>query len=108
MKELENRGKDLNGVEVTQQVEKQKRLIGRVIPCRGHKVFEVNPETLEVNEASLGKPYIQLVKRKLPSGAFVDESISRTPLAMKEGFDYVTALNKKNALKTHLRKTKLK
>ena len=108
MKELESKAKDINGTEISQQVEKQKRLIGRVYPCRGHKVFEVNPKTLEVSEASLGKPYIQMVERRLPSGKFVDEPVSRTPLEMKEGFDYVTALNKKNALKTHLKKTKLK
>ena len=108
MKELENKSKDLKGTEISVQVEKQKRLLARVQPHRGHKVFEINPKTLEVREAKTGKPYAQLVKRKLPSGGYEEKTVSRTPLEMREGYDYVTALNKRNALKTHLRKIKIK
>lgn len=106
MKELESKAKDVKGTEVSIQIEKQKRLLARIRPHKGHKVFEIDPKTLEVNEAKTGKPYVDLIKRKLPSGKYEDKTVVRTPLEMREGYDYVTALNKKNALKIHLRKIK--
>lgn len=68
------------------QVEKKTVLIGSTFLTPGHRCFEINTKTLKVEEAQY--------EREVHFNA-----ADRRKIITKEGYAYVTALNKKNALK---------
>jgi len=93
MKEIELLGKDKLQVEEVVPVKSQKKYLGSVTPKRGHKCFEYNLKTKEISLAVFKQ-----------SDAFfpTDENSKadgRHIIVRNEGCAYVTALNKKNALK---------
>lgn len=93
MKEIESHLKDKMQVEEVVPVRSEKKFIGSVVPKRGHKCFEYNLKTGEVLEAEFESKdaFFPVEGEKEING--------RKTIVRKEGCAYVTALNKKNAIK---------
>ena len=96
MKELETHSGigDIEIVnEVKKQQEKQLKFIGQQRPHSGHKCFEINLSTGEINLAEFKEEAISFedARNGIISG--------KRKVIVKEGCVYVTALNKKNAIK---------
>lgn len=68
------------------QIEKKTVFIGSLRLVPGHRVFQINTKTLEVCEAE----YETKIHYNSPN---------KRKIITKEGFQYIMALNKKNALK---------
>lgn len=87
MKELEFKQKNKLEVTINQKKQIEKRFIGDVIPHNGHKIWKINKETLKVEEA------------KYTNTTYNISGENKKEIIVVEGFEYVSALNKKNALK---------
>jgi hypothetical protein len=77
-------------VVVEQQAEKDQRkektLLGTIFPHKGHTLYKLDLETEEVSLAKYSSDYN------------VDQTIPKKVI-VEEGYYYVSALNKENALK---------
>lgn len=95
MKEFEKPLDLKDDIEVVakKQQEKQYKLIGRMRPQPGQKVFEINCTTGECKEAKFVTSAVNFV-----SAANGDNS-PRKKIITNENCMYIVALNKKNALK---------
>lgn len=96
MKELETQSGigDIEIVnEVKKEIEKQLKYVGHVRPHSGHKCFEINLKTGEANLAEFKEEAISFedAKNGIVSG--------KKKIIIKEDCVYITALNKKNAIK---------
>lgn len=82
------------------EIEKQKKLFSSFTKHNGHKVWEINCTTGEVNEAEYDKEYIVFVPTMcLLTGAITGStSKKRRDIIAKENCAYIPSLNKKNAL----------
>lgn len=89
MKELEVKQKDKLEISVQQKKQIEKKLIGDIVPNNGHKIWKINEETMEVEEA------------KYLNNAFIVGTENKKEILITTGFFYVSALNKKNALKLY-------
>jgi len=89
MKELELKEKIDVSVKKQKQVEHQ--LIGKIIPHENHSMWEINNETHEVKKAQYSNTTYQAFAK------------NQKEIIVKKGFSYVSALNKKNALKQFLK-----
>lgn len=89
--------KDTIKVVGEKEVEKKLKLLGSIRPKKGHTLFEINLKTLEMREA---ETEIQPVVFREGQSKFVP---LRKKVVVKVGHTYISALNKKNALK-HLAK----
>jgi len=90
MKELELKNNKTNiELSVEQRKQVQYQFIGDVVPHEGHKIWEINTETLEIEEAKFSNTTYQMFGE------------NRKEIIVKKGFSYVAALNKKNALKKY-------
>jgi predicted nuclease with TOPRIM domain len=87
MKEIEIKQKDQLEISIKQKKQIEKKLVGDIIPHNGHKIWKINKETLEIEEA-----------KYLNTAFFIGEENKKEILVI-DGFEYVSALNKKNALK---------
>lgn len=87
MKEIEVKQKDQLEVTIKQKKQVEKKLIGDIVPYNGHKIWKINKETLEIEEC-----------KYLNTAYYISENNNKEVL-VTDGFDYVSALNKKNALK---------
>jgi len=87
MKEIELNQKDQLEVTIKQKKQVEKKLIGDIVPHNGHKIWKINKETLEVEEA------------KYLNTAFYVGKENKKEILVTDGFEYISALNKKNALK---------
>lgn len=87
MKEIEVKQKDQLEVTIKQKKQVEKKLIGDIVPHNGHKVWKINKETLEIEEA------------KYLNTAYYYSEVNKKEILVTDGFQYVSALNKKNALK---------
>jgi hypothetical protein len=87
MKEIEIKQKDQLEISIKQKKQVEKKFIGDIIPHNGHKVWKINKETLEIEEA------------KYLNTAFYIGKENKKEILVTDGFEYVSALNKKNALK---------
>lgn len=87
MKDLEFKQKNKLEVTINQKKQIEKRFIGDVIPYNGHKIWKINKETLKVEEA------------KYTNTTYNISGENKKEIIVIEGFEYVSALNKKNALK---------
>lgn len=87
MKEIEIKQKDKLEISIKQKKQVEKKLIGDIIPYNGHKIWKINKETLEIEEA------------KYLNTAFYIDKENKKEILVADGFEYVSALNKKNALK---------
>jgi len=96
MKELETQSGigDIEIVnEVKKQQEKQLKFVGQQRPYSGHKCFEVNLSTGEINLAEFKEEAISFedAKNGIISG--------KKKVIIKDNCVYITALNKKNVIK---------
>ena len=89
MKELEVKPKDKLEISIQQKKQIEKKLIGDIVPNNGHKIWKINEETMEVEEA------------KYLNNAFIIGTENKKEILITNGFFYVSALNKKNALKLY-------
>lgn len=89
MKELELNPKHKTEVSVKQKKQVEHELIGKIIPHEGHKIWQINKQTLEIEEA------------KYSNATYVLGGENKKEIITKDGYAYVSALNKKNALKKY-------
>lgn len=91
MKELELEAKQKDKLEISIQQKRQieKKLIGDIVPNNGHKIWKICEETMGVEEA------------KYQNNAFIVGTENKKEILVTNGFFYVSALNKKNALKLY-------
>jgi len=98
MKELEQI--DKISVEVVKPIKKEKELLGTLRPQKGHKCFEINTLTNEVKEAEYSTNETAYLLNPDISVKSMSGYIKRV-LNTKSDCVYITALNKKNALKKY-------
>ena len=89
MKEFEGvfQEKDKMELSIQKKQQKEKELVGKIIPHAGHKVYEINDETLEIKLAEFElKTFI------------IGGNHNNPEIIIRSGYSYVSALNKSNAL----------
>lgn len=74
--------------------EPETKFLGSVSPNRGHRLFQLNTETGEVTEAHVEGKFIEM-----PDG----RKEVRKQVFIREKYLYISALNKKNAIKRFAR-----
>lgn len=90
MKEIKLKEHNTNiEVSVKQQKKVEYQFIGDIVPNEGHKIWQINKETLEVDEAKFTNTTYQMFGE------------NKKEIIVKDEFAYVAALNKKNALKKY-------
>lgn len=87
MKETEYNNQDKLEISIKQKKQIEKKFIGDIKPHNGHKMWKINQETLEIEEA------------KYINTAYQMNGNNKKEILVIDGFWYVSALNKKNALK---------
>ena len=90
MKELEKY--DPIKPEIVIPVKSEMKLLGTIRPNKGHKIFEINTDTEEINEAEFFYDVVSM---------FSSSYERKRKLSMKEGYAYIAALNKDNAIKKY-------
>jgi hypothetical protein len=94
MKELEIKDKKKTEISVEKQQQIEYELIGQLRPKSGHKVWEIDIETLEVKEAEYHKDTVLILD-------VLNPVVPNKKLIINEGKNYVCALKKETALKKH-------
>lgn len=89
MKELELKHETKIEVSVKQKKQIEHELIGKIIPHEGHIIWQINKETLEIEKA------------KFSNATYYFGGDNKKEIITKEGYAYVSALNKKNALRKY-------
>jgi len=85
-------------VQKKQQIERE--YMGSINPYNGHHIWEINPENLEINLAmEIKKDTIEFVHN------YKKVNTPNKEILFRKGFFYVSAINKKNALKKYLKGT---
>jgi hypothetical protein len=95
MRELDQHLKKQERVEIIaqQQKEHQKLLVGKIIPKRGHAIWQINTETLEVSVPDYSNTVLEYE-------AAISKDFSRVAeIVILDNCVYISALNAKNALK---------
>ena len=92
MKETNIQNKDRMEISIQKKQQKEKTLIGKLQPHNNHRVWEINEETLEVNEAKYQQ--VSFIIGKTIEG-------QNKELITTEGFAYISALKKSTALKKY-------
>lgn len=87
MKELEQKPETKIEVSVNKKKQVEHQLIGDITPHEGHTLWEINEETLDVKEA------------KFSNVSYYFGGENKKEVITKNGHSYISALNKKNALK---------
>ncbi len=87
MKELEQETKIEQSINQKKKIEHE--FIGKIIPHDGHVVWQINKETLEIEKAKFTNTTFQLFGE------------NKKEIIIKDGFSYISALNKKNALRKY-------
>ena len=92
MKEFEGvfQEKDKMEISIQKKQQKEKVLVGKIIPNKGHKIWEINEETLEVKEAQFEKKTF-----------IIGKNHNNPEIIIRDGYAYVSALNINNALKKY-------
>jgi hypothetical protein len=75
-------------ISVKQKKQIEKELIGNIIPHNNHTLWEINNETLSIKKA-------EFIKQPIVFG----EKEPQKQVLQRDGYSYVSALNKANALK---------
>jgi desulfoferrodoxin (superoxide reductase-like protein) len=91
-KELELTVKDKIEVSIEQEQKFQQKHIGSIHPHRGHTLFEVNLATGEIEPA-------EFQQQDYVVGSDINSGGGRKKVIMKPDCVYISALNKRNALK---------
>jgi len=99
MNELENNKRlaEKHCIEVIQE-KKQKqefKLVNSIKPKKGHQVWRINKKTLEVTEPKYKKRNGTL---SLPDALNPSLGSRSLEIIIEEGYEYISALNKKTAL----------
>ena len=90
MKEAEQKIPDTNiEVSIKQQKKAEHKFIGRIVSRDGHKIWKIDKQTLDVEEAIFSNTTYKMFGE------------NKKEVVVKDGFFYVSALNKKNALKKY-------
>jgi hypothetical protein len=92
MKELELKVKQSHEVGIKQQKEKKHELIGQIVPHEGHSLFELNIKTKEIKKA-------QFTAIEKDVYIFSKGIKHKKQVIVNEDCVYISALNKKNAIK---------
>jgi len=87
MKELELKNETKIEISVKQKKQVEHKLIGKIIPHEGHIIWQINDETLEIEVA------------KFSNATYHFGGENKKEIITKQGYSYISALNKKNALK---------
>ena len=98
MRELSKMKRDSERIQIESIVKKKKdveyKLEGSIKPFRGHQIWEINLETMEINPSSF-------IKRKninwFDALRFIKSGYSKD-IQIKKNCVYISALNKKTAL----------
>jgi len=93
MKELELKDKEKIEVVANQKKQIERELVGYLMPYNGHKVWEINIETGEIDEAKYAVANYDVFGE------------NKKEIVIKDGFYYVSALNKQNAYKKAIKGT---
>lgn len=92
MKEFEGvfQEKDKMELSIQKKQQREKEFVGKIIPHAGHKVYEINNETLDIKLAEFDlKTFI------------IGDNHPNPEIITRIGYSYVSALNIKNALKKY-------
>jgi hypothetical protein len=99
MKELYQHEKLSSKQQIEVQEKKQQQIElhydSSVKPMKGHKTWEINIETREVNEALITK------EATLQFSEDMNAYVTNPKIEKKKGFVYISALNQKSALKRY-------
>lgn len=87
MKQLDIKTESKIELSVKQQKEIKHQLIDRIIPHKGHTIWQIHNETKQVEKA------------KFSSVTYNFLGENKKEIIIKKGYSYVSALNKENALK---------
>jgi hypothetical protein len=92
MKEFEGvfKEKDKMEISIQKKQQKEKVLVGQIIPHAGHKIWEINDDTMEIKQAEFEKKTF-----------IIGKSHQNPEIIIRSGFSYVSALNYKTALKKY-------
>jgi hypothetical protein len=82
--------KDKTEISIQKKQQKEKVLVGKLIPHSGHKIWEINDETLEIKQAEFEK-----------KSFIIGQAHQNPEIIIRSGFSYVSALNSSNALKKY-------
>lgn len=94
MKETEIQSQDKIEIVKQTSIEKQTVLLGSLKPKKGHTMFEINLKLKTITEAVFDSP------ATLKFGEAVKGNVSsKLKITVKPDCIYISALNKKNALK---------
>lgn len=87
---------DKTELHAQKEIEKQKKLVGRITPHRGHTLFEINCTTGEITEAEYEVEAIDF------KAAANGQMAKTKKVITKENCLYISCLNKTNAKKKFL------
>ena len=87
MKEIDFSSKIKTELSVKQKKQVEHELIGMIVPFDGHTIWQINKETLEIEKAKFSNTTYHLGGE------------NKKEIIIKDGLAYVSALNRKNALK---------
>lgn len=85
MKELEQIDKTSEEIQAVKPIIKENQLIGKLIPKKGHRCYEINVKTGEMNEVVFDRNDITFLGKRVRE------------IKTKPDCVYITALNKRNA-----------
>ena len=86
--DIDSKSKTELSIQKKQQIERE--FIGLIIPHNNHTIWEINNETLTIKKADF-------VKKPIILG----ESQNNNEILERKGHTYISALNKKNAIKKY-------
>lgn len=78
--------------EVKKEIEKQLKKIGTIRPHKGHDIFKISKDTLEITEPKWRDPIVAIDR-------YTKKTIVKKSIEAEEGFFYLSALNAKNCKK---------
>ena len=82
-------------VKLSQEEQRNLKLIRSLIPHKGHQVFKIHKVSLEVSKPLYEKTMVWAVNKS------IKENLPK--LIVEEGYFYVVALNETNALKKFMK-----
>lgn len=99
MKELEKHISEQTEIHAVKPVKKENKVIDKLFPLPGHRIFELNLATGIINEVLPEEENIAIVPEvDIRTGrVFGATSQKKGKIKQKEGCLYVTSLNAKNA-----------
>ena len=86
-KDLNLKESDKLEISIKKKKQIERELVNTIVPFEGHFLWEINKDTLEINKAKFSNTNYQ----------FGGEN--KKEIQIKDGFAYVSALNKKSALR---------